>query len=64
MAAWKISNGRRLRDLEDENRKLKRLVADLSLDKLAFEDVLKKDGYSKKPQSVEMFLGPAPQRSA
>ena len=37
-----VSDARRLRDLEDENRKLKRLVADLSLDKMALEEVLKK----------------------
>ena len=37
-----VSEARRLRALEDENRKLKRLVADLSLDKMALEEVLKK----------------------
>ena len=37
-----VSDARRLRDLEDENRKLKRLVADLSMDKMALEEVLKK----------------------
>ena len=37
-----VNEARRLRDLEDENRKLKRLVADLSLDKMALEEVLKK----------------------
>lgn len=37
-----VSEARRLRDLEDENRKLKRLVADLSLNKLALKEVLKK----------------------
>jgi putative transposase len=37
-----VSEARRLRDLEDENRKLKKLVADLSLDKMALEEVLKK----------------------
>ena len=37
-----VSDARRLRDLEDENRKLKRLVADLSQDKMALEEVLKK----------------------
>jgi len=37
-----ISEARRLRDLEDENRQLKKLVADLSLDKMALEEVLKK----------------------
>ena len=33
---------RRLRQLEDENVKLKRLVADLSLDKAMLQDVLSK----------------------
>ena len=33
---------RRLRQLEDENRKLKQLVADLSLDKAMLQDVIKK----------------------
>jgi putative transposase len=33
---------RRLKQLEEENRKLKQLVADLSLDKNILEDVLSK----------------------
>lgn len=33
---------RRLRQLEEENRKLKQLVADLSLDKAMIQDVLSK----------------------
>lgn len=33
---------RRLKQLEDENRKLKQLVADLSLDKSMLQDVLSK----------------------
>jgi putative transposase len=33
---------RRLRQLEEENRKLKGLVADLSLDKVMLQDVLSK----------------------
>jgi putative transposase len=33
---------RRLRQLEEENRKLKQLVADLSLDKVMLQDVLRK----------------------
>ena len=33
---------RRLRQLEEENRKLKQLVADLSLDKVMLQDVLQK----------------------
>lgn len=37
-----VSDAKRLRELESENAKLKKLVADLSLDKMALEDVLKK----------------------
>ena len=37
-----IAEVRRLRVLEDENRKLKQLVADLSLDKQMLQDVLRK----------------------
>lgn len=46
---WKLKFGgmlpsdmRRLRQLEDENTKLKKLVADLSLDKVMLQDVLSK----------------------
>ena len=41
-SGMEVNEARRLRDLEDENRKLKKLVADLSLDKMALEEVLKK----------------------
>ena len=37
-----VSDAKRLRELESENAKLKKLVADLALDKMALEDVLKK----------------------
>ena len=37
-----VSDAKRLRDLEDENRRLKRMVAELSLDKQMLEDVLAK----------------------
>lgn len=37
-----VAELRRLRQLEDENRKLKQLVADLSLDKVMLQDVLSK----------------------
>jgi len=47
--AWKkkyagvgVSELRRMRQLEEENRKLKQLVADLSLDKVMLQDVLRK----------------------
>jgi putative transposase len=37
-----VAEVRRLRQLEEENRKLKQLVADLSLDKSMLQDVLAK----------------------
>lgn len=47
--AWKrkyaglgVTELRRLRQLEDENKKLRQLVADLSLDKAMLQDVLRK----------------------
>ena len=51
--AWKAKYGgmtvpeaRRLRQLEEENRRLKHLVADLSLDKEALKAVITKNGWS------------------
>lgn len=35
-----VSEAQRLRQLEDENRRLKQLVADLSLDREAFKGVI------------------------
>ncbi len=37
-----IAEAKRLKSLEEENRKLKQMVADLSLDKYALEEMLKK----------------------
>ena len=37
-----VSEVRRLKQLEDENRRLKQMVADLSLDKAMLQDVLSK----------------------
>ena len=37
-----VTEIRRLRQLEDENRRLKQLVADLTLDKAMLQDVLRK----------------------
>ena len=37
-----VSEAKRLRQLEDENAKLKKLVADLSLDKAMLQDVLRR----------------------
>ncbi len=51
--AWKakyggleVSEAQRLRQLEDENHRLKRLVADLSLDKEMLKAVIAKNGLS------------------
>jgi len=41
-AGMGVAKLRRLRQLEEENTKLKRLVADLSLDKAMLQDVLSK----------------------
>jgi putative transposase len=38
-----VAELRRLKQLEEENRKLKQLVADLSLDKKMLQDVLSKN---------------------
>ena len=41
-AGMGVAEIRRLKQLEDENAKLKRLVADLTLDKTMLQDVLRK----------------------
>ena len=50
--AWKskyggleVNEAKRLRDLEQENGRLKKLVADLSLDKDALQTVIRKNGW-------------------
>ena len=40
-SGMEVSDARRLKQLEDENRRLKGLVADLTLDKAALEELLK-----------------------
>jgi putative transposase len=41
-----VSEARRLKQLEDENRRLKHMVADLSLDKEALKSVIRKNVWS------------------
>src|SRR5246127_1167609 len=50
--AWKskfggmeVGEAQRLKSLEDENRRLKQLVADLSLDKEALKAIVRKNGW-------------------
>jgi putative transposase len=41
-----VNEARRLKSLEEENRRLKQLVADLSLDKEALKAIVRKNGWS------------------
>ena len=41
-----VSDARRLRQLEEENRRLKHLVADLSLDKEVMKAIISRNGWS------------------
>jgi putative transposase len=43
-----LSETKRLRELEDENQRLKRLVADLSLDREALKWLIEKNGWSSQ----------------
>ncbi len=41
-----VSEAQKLKAMEDENRRLKQLVAELSLDKEALKSVIRKNGWS------------------
>jgi len=41
-----VGEAQRLKSLEEENRRLKQLVADLSLDKEALKAIVRKNGWS------------------
>jgi putative transposase len=41
-----VNEAQRLKGLEDENRRLKHLVADLSLDREVLKAVIRKNGWS------------------
>ena len=45
-SGMEVSDAKRLRALEEENRRLKEMVADLSLDKEALRSVIRKNGWS------------------
>ena len=54
--AWKakyggmdVSQAQEARQLREENARLKKLVADLSLDKDALQSVIRKNGWSSQP---------------
>ena len=54
--AWKakyggmdVSEAQEVKQLRDENPRLKKLVADLSLDKDALQSVIRKSGWSSQP---------------
>ena len=46
LGGMEVSEARRLKELEDENRRLKHMVAELSLDKEALKAVIRKNGWS------------------
>ncbi|NLY84084.1 MAG: transposase, partial [Acholeplasmataceae bacterium] len=48
-----VSEAKRLKQLEDENRRLKGLVADLTLDNHILKDIISKNAYSL-PTSVKL----------
>lgn len=56
-----VSELRRIRQLEEENNQLKKLVADLSLDKQMLQEVIKKSYKSAIPQRAgSMVTGSVP----
>ena len=42
MAAWRVSEAKRLKELEDENQRLKKLVADQALDIQMLKEITSK----------------------
>lgn len=53
-AGMGVTEIRRLKQLEDENAKLKRVVADLTLDKAMLQDVLQKNGEARRSSRDRM----------
>ena len=46
LGGMEVNEAQRLKSLEDENRRLKHLVADLSLDKEVLKAIVRKNGWS------------------
>jgi putative transposase len=46
LGSMDVSEAQRLRQIEEENRRLKQLVADLSLDREALRAVIRKNGWN------------------
>lgn len=66
--AWKskyggmdVSEAQEAKRLRDENARLRKLVADLSLDKEALQSVIEKNGWSSHPTDKDLSAG-APAR--
>ena len=59
-----VSDARRLKELENENRKLKRMVADQALDILALKDVVTKEWRSRRPGEWPFAVSSRPTASA
>jgi hypothetical protein len=57
-----VSEAQRLRQLEDENRRLKHLVTDLSLDKEVLKGVITKNGWSSQLNGLHVLLARDGQR--
>jgi putative transposase len=57
-----VAEIRRLKQLEEENRKLKQLVADLALDKIMLQDVLRRKWRSPLAAGVSWTICGRPMR--
>ena len=57
MQGWGVSELRRLKQLEEENRRLKGLVADLTLDKHILQEVLRKKPQTPRRSPRQAFGG-------
>jgi hypothetical protein len=52
-----VSEAQEAKRLRDEKTRLRKLVADLSLDKEALQSVIEKNGWSSYPTNEDLFVG-------